>query len=117
MRLKRNVSLFETSLKRIVPYPSLLSPQCIRRCHASSSAYPKNIAVLGGGISGLSSAWFLKKEFPDSKITIFEAGKEAGGWIKSKKVDVAGGHVLLECGPRSLRPGAAALPTAQLVCA
>jgi oxygen-dependent protoporphyrinogen oxidase len=68
--------------------------------------------VLGGGVAGLSSAYFVSKEFPNSKITIFEAGNETGGWIKSKRVDVPGGDIIFEAGPRTLRN---ATPTALLV--
>jgi oxygen-dependent protoporphyrinogen oxidase len=59
--------------------------------------------VLGGGVAGLSSAYFVSREFPNSKITLFEAGKETGGWIKSKRVNVLGGDVVFELGPRTLR--------------
>lgn len=68
--------------------------------------------MLGGGISGLSSAYFISKEFPKSKITVFEQQKELGGWIKSSKVQVPGGDVTFESGPRTLRK---ATPTAALV--
>ena len=36
------------------------------------------IAVVGAGISGLSHAWFLKKNLPDSEITIFAGGRVGG---------------------------------------
>jgi oxygen-dependent protoporphyrinogen oxidase len=114
MHVRRHVSLIETPLRPFTTRP-LLS-QC-RRCrrYASSVVYPENIAILGGGITGLASAHFISKEFPKSKITVYEAGKETGGWVKSRKVDVAGGEVLFEYGPRTLRPGIGALPTTQLV--
>ena len=54
-------------------------------------------------MAGLSSAYFVSKEFPNSKITVFEAGKNAGGWLKSKKVQVPGGEIVFEQGPRTLR--------------
>lgn len=68
--------------------------------------------MLGGGISGLSSAYFISKEFPNSKITVFEKQKKLGGWIKSNKVHVPGGDVTFESGPRTLRNST---PTAALV--
>jgi oxygen-dependent protoporphyrinogen oxidase len=37
------------------------------------------IAVVGGGLSGLSFAWRLKKFKPDWEITIFEKDKRVGG--------------------------------------
>ncbi|GAB4422949.1 MAG: protoporphyrinogen oxidase [Turneriella sp.] len=36
------------------------------------------IAVVGGGISGLCHAWYIKKILPDSEVTIFEGGKWGG---------------------------------------
>ena len=66
-------------------------------------------------MSGLASAYFVSKEFPKSKITVYDSGKEAGGWIKSPRVEVPGGNVLFEYGPRTLRPGVNCMPTAQLV--
>lgn len=112
MRLKRHVPLLESTLKTVAARP-LVASQCPRHRYSSTAAtYPERIAVFGGGIAGLSSAYFVSKEFPDSKITVFEAGKETGGWIKSKRVDVPGGDVLFELGPRTLRN---ATPTASLV--
>lgn len=115
MRLKRHAPLLQSTLKRVA-HRSLAPSLCIRcRRYASSTAYPENIAVLGGGISGLASAYFASKEFPNSKITLYEAGNETGGWIRSKRVDVPGGNVLFESGPRTLRPGINCLPAAGLV--
>lgn len=117
MRLKRHVPLLKSTLKHVAARPLVSSLFARTRCRyaSSSTAYPENIAVLGGGVSGLASAYFVSQSFPDSKITIYEAEKETGGWIKSRRVDVPGGNVLFEYGPRTLRPGAACLPTAQLV--
>lgn len=115
MRLKKHVPLFESTLRPAIP--RRVAPPVCNRCrrYATSGASPENIAVLGGGISGLSSAYFISKEFPTSKITIFESGKATGGWIRSRRVDVPGGDILFEYGPRTLRPGLKAAPTAQLV--
>jgi oxygen-dependent protoporphyrinogen oxidase len=119
MRLKSHVS---STLKTVaVVYPrSLLRPQwhhralppSLCRYNSSTATYPERIAILGGGIAGLSSAYFISKEFPKSRITIFESGKETGGWIKSRRVDVPDGNVLFELGPRTLRN---ATPTASLI--
>ncbi|KAF1919270.1 hypothetical protein BDU57DRAFT_440344 [Ampelomyces quisqualis] len=108
MRLTRHVSLRESPLRHYAtrPLPPALASRRIRSRYShsiTSSAYPERIAVLGGGVAGLSSAYFVSREFPQSKITVFEAGKDAGGWLKSKKVAVPGGEVLFEQGPRTLR--------------
>ncbi|KAF2850312.1 Protoporphyrinogen oxidase [Plenodomus tracheiphilus IPT5] len=91
------------------PCPSRTSAPCLpllqQRNYASvEKSSPESIAILGGGIAGLSSAYFISKEFPNAKITIFESGKETGGWIKSRRIDVGNGQdVLFELGPRTLR--------------
>jgi len=74
------------------------------RRHATTYAAPTEVAIIGGGITGLATAMFLCWWVKDVKITIFEASSEMGGWMKSKKVPVRGGDVLFELGPRSLRP-------------
>lgn len=115
MRLRHRVSLLDSHLK-LVASRTVASSLCNRcRRYASSAAYPEKIAVLGGGISGLASAYFINKEFPNSKITVHEANKDSGGWIQSRRVSVPGGDVLFEYGPRTLRPGKPALVTAQMV--
>jgi len=56
------------------------------------------VAVLGGGISGLSAAWKLQKE--GHKPVVFEAGGAPGGKIQSKRMD----GYLLELGPHGILP-------------
>jgi oxygen-dependent protoporphyrinogen oxidase len=63
-------------------------------------------AVLGGGITGLSTAHYLTKHMPHANITIYESNNRLGGWLSSERVAVDGGDVLFEQGPRSLRPNA-----------
>ncbi|KAI9775163.1 MAG: oxygen-dependent protoporphyrinogen oxidase [Geoglossum umbratile] len=63
----------------------------------------ESIAVLGGGITGLASAYYLTKELPHSRVVLFEADEGLGGWIQSKTVDVGNGSVVFEQGPRTLR--------------
>ena len=46
-----------------------------------------SIAIIGGGISGLSCAWFLTKALPDCQITLYEAENRVGGKIRSEKKD------------------------------
>ena len=40
------------------------------------------IAIIGGGLSGLSTAWYLTK-LKDVSITVFEADDRAGGKIQT----------------------------------
>lgn len=86
------------------------------------------VTVLGGGISGLSAAYYLARFSPETtKVVLVEGSHRVGGWIRSQHV--APGHypsasaakqhleqtpgsldsqLLFEAGPRSLRPVGAA---------
>lgn len=74
------------------------------RANPTPNIQAKNIAILGGGISGLATAYNLTKDIPFAKITIFEKQEKLGGWVDSEIVEVDDGSVLFEWGPRSLRP-------------
>ncbi|KAF5357077.1 hypothetical protein D9756_006549 [Leucocoprinus leucothites] len=67
------------------------------------------IAVLGGGLTGLSAAFNLSYRFPKAQVLLFEKGKRLGGWAQSEFVEVQGRRILLESGPRTLRPKGAAV--------
>ncbi|KAK0731769.1 hypothetical protein B0H67DRAFT_501668, partial [Lasiosphaeris hirsuta] len=49
---------------------------------------PRQIAVLGGGLTGLSAAWHLAQMCPKDKITLYEATDYLGGWIQTEEIDV-----------------------------
>ncbi|MDQ7114941.1 protoporphyrinogen oxidase [Staphylococcus simulans] len=57
----------------------------------------KNIAVIGGGITGLSAAYYLKKEHPEYDVTIIEATNRTGGKIQTYRKD----GFTIELGPES----------------
>ncbi|XP_058981410.1 protoporphyrinogen oxidase-like [Musca domestica] len=57
--------------------------------------------VLGGGLSGLSAAYYLLKKF-GQPTAIFEASSRIGGWIKTEKHKDRG--FIFEAGPRTIRP-------------
>ncbi|AGO10011.1 AaceriAAR021Wp [[Ashbya] aceris (nom. inval.)] len=62
------------------------------------------VLVVGGGIGGLSYAYFLSRLRPDIKITLLEAGQSCRGSIVSKPTSLSDGSVVnLEKGPRTLR--------------
>lgn len=56
-----------------------------------------SIAIIGGGITGLSSAYFIKKQRPDIDVTIYEATSRTGGKIQTYRKD---GYTI-ELGPES----------------
>lgn len=45
------------------------------------------IAVIGAGISGLTTAFYLRRHRPDWAVTVLEAGAEAGGTMRTATVD------------------------------
>ncbi|OEK66657.1 protoporphyrinogen oxidase [Staphylococcus equorum] len=57
----------------------------------------KSIAIIGAGITGLSSAYFIKKQRPDIDVTIYEASNRAGGKIQTYRTE---GYTI-ELGPES----------------
>ena len=64
----------------------------------------EEVAILGGGITGLASAFYISEAFKDVHVTLYEAGSRLGGWLRSTSVDVGSGKVVFEQGPRTLRP-------------
>ncbi|KAJ3029507.1 oxygen-dependent protoporphyrinogen oxidase [Rhizophlyctis rosea] len=60
-----------------------------------------HVVVLGGGISGLSTAWYLSRSLPKTaSITLLERSAHLGGWVQTVKKD----GFIFETGPRTLRP-------------
>lgn len=54
-------------------------------------ADPQRVAVIGGGISGVTAAYSIKKALPDVAVTVFERSGELGG--KLRTVALAGTQV------------------------
>ncbi|KAK8137925.1 protoporphyrinogen oxidase [Apiospora sp. TS-2023a] len=68
---------------------------------------PRRIAVLGGGITGLTAAHYLARHAKNAHITLYEGGDHLGGWIKGEVAQTAeGDDILFNRGPRMLRSGA-----------
>lgn len=60
--------------------------------------------ILGGGIGGLSAAYYLLQQSAQSHAPLlFEASNRFGGWIKTE-FPTADKKVRFEIGPRTLRP-------------
>lgn len=62
-----------------------------------------NVAVVGGGITGLTAAWKLTQDPKCNEITLYEKSHRLGGWMESETIPVDGGKVVFEYGPRTLR--------------
>ncbi|XP_035730865.1 protoporphyrinogen oxidase-like isoform X2 [Vespa mandarinia] len=56
--------------------------------------------VLGGGISGLSAAYYALKNPKIGPITVLEASNRLGGWIRSYELS---NGIIFEKGPRTIR--------------
>jgi len=65
------------------------------------------IAIVGAGISGLSTAFYLRQARPDWQLSIFDAGVQPGGTMQTVDVEgfrfEAGGNGFLTNKPDSLR--------------
>jgi oxygen-dependent protoporphyrinogen oxidase len=73
---------------------------------STSGGSGAHIAIVGGGIAGLSAAWYLQQEAarqgPPARYTLLEASDRWGGRIRSERIEgVGGGPTILEAGPDS----------------
>lgn len=57
------------------------------------------IVVVGGGIAGLSAAFYAHREAPDARITVLESSSRWGGKITTERVPWNGGQFIIEGGP------------------
>jgi oxygen-dependent protoporphyrinogen oxidase len=57
------------------------------------------LIIIGGGIAGLSAAYYAQKNTPDSQITLLEAGDYWGGKITTDRVPFEDGDFIIEGGP------------------
>lgn len=121
MRVRKSENILEVLLKQCYTTPRCQSAHQRRQYStephlAQQNSEVKDVAVLGGGITGLASAYYLSQELPKAKITLYESSTRLGGWLHSKRINVGNGQVVFEQGPRTLRPGTpTALVTLNLV--
>ncbi|KAA8574246.1 hypothetical protein EYC84_005746 [Monilinia fructicola] len=71
---------------------------------SAEESQESGVAVLGGGITGLATAYYLTQMAPHLKVTLYESSDRLGGWLRTKYIDVGDGEVVFEQGPRTLRP-------------
>ncbi|XP_012673464.1 protoporphyrinogen oxidase [Clupea harengus] len=64
----------------------------------------KTVAVLGGGIGGLSACYHLSKSPQVSKVVVLEGSGRCGGWLSSTRREDG---AVFEHGPRGVRPAGA----------
>ena len=110
-RIARLARAGEVSSTRTAASRSL--PRRPRRPAPTGKRQPLSIAVLGGGLTGLTTAWYLAQHLPKTRITVYEATNRLGGWIDTVKVavktpDGQNGTVSFERGARMVhipRPG------------
>ncbi len=57
------------------------------------------IIVVGGGIAGLSAAYYAQKNIPDTHITLIESASHWGGKITTDRVAFEDGQFIIEGGP------------------
>ena len=60
-----------------------------------------NVAVIGGGITGLAAAFYLRKLRANARITLFESGSRLGGNIRTERRE----QFLVDAGPDSFIAG------------
>lgn len=56
------------------------------------------VAIVGGGISGLATAYYLLRKNPALEVRVFEAGSHCGGLLETVRSSAA----LMECGPDAI---------------
>ena len=59
----------------------------------------KNIVIIGGGIAGLSAAYFATRKLPDAQITLLESSDRWGGKITTDRVNFDDSTFIIEGGP------------------
>jgi oxygen-dependent protoporphyrinogen oxidase len=57
------------------------------------------LIVIGGGIAGLSAAYYAAKKLPEAQITLLESDSRWGGKITTERVQFDDGHFIIEGGP------------------
>ena len=59
----------------------------------------RQIVIIGGGIAGLSAAYYATKKIPDAQITLIESSDYWGGKITTDRATFDDGQFIIEGGP------------------
>jgi predicted NAD/FAD-binding protein len=73
----------------------LITVICVICSLLTGTAYADKIAIIGGGASGLISAWLLEK---NHEVTLYESQGRLGGHANSIEINVDGSPVVIEAG-------------------
>lgn len=65
----------------------------------SESPASFDLVIVGGGISGLSTAWYATQRFPQARIAVLEAADRWGGKIVTHRLPLGDGLFVIEGGP------------------
>ncbi len=57
------------------------------------------LTIIGGGIAGLSAAYYAMKNIPDATVTVIESDSRWGGKITTDRVSFNDGQFIIEGGP------------------
>ena len=72
---------------------------------AGGGARPFHVAIVGGGISGLSTAWYVEKQAASQGVSVvcsvYETADRWGGRIRTDLVEHEEGRFVVEAGPDS----------------
>lgn len=81
-----------------------LSPRLLANgiASVSTSSERKRLAIIGGGMSGIASAWLCCDEF---KVDLFEAREKLGGHCDSRIVNTQGVQTYTDLGAQFFHPG------------
>merc|ERR1712071_74350 len=77
----------------------LISRVSSRTYRCEKTTMTARVVVLGGGISSLSFAYYLKQRMPKCAIQILESQNTVGGWLKTYQHQ---NNSLVELGPRNI---------------
>lgn len=84
---------------------NIVSTSCSSINHNNGDVPHYDVAIIGGGIAGLSTAWYLQQQSLESGVPVnyvlLERGCRWGGKIKTDNVKVGRSSYLIEGGPDS----------------